>query len=99
MTTELQRAMARYEEARVQYKKAVLASLNGASNGDAIRHAIQSFQRASSELKRLQGSPAPAAPQQRLQGSLAPAAPKTKQRQVPELFAVWGFMRRLLRAG
>ncbi len=89
MTTEEQRAMARYEEARIQYKKAVLASLNGASNGDAIRQAIHSFQRASSELKRLTGAP-PAAP---------PRAERRRQRVETEPFPVWGFMRRLLKAG
>ena len=90
MTTELQRAMARYEEARVEYKKAVLASLGGASNGDAIRKAIQSFQRASAELKELtatgRAAPTPA------------AAPERPQREEPEGFPAWGFMRRLLRA-
>lgn len=60
MTNELKRAMARYEEARVRYRKAVLASLDGASNGDAIRGAIRDFQRASAELKRLSPPPAPA---------------------------------------
>ena len=66
MTPELQHAMAQYEDARIQYKKAVLASLNGtsrlrslapspggsASNGEAIRQAIRQFQDASAELKR-----------------------------------------------
>ena len=46
--------MARYEEARFQYRKAVLASLDGASNGQAIQQAIRDFQGASAELKRLQ---------------------------------------------
>jgi len=84
MTTEQQRAMARYEEARIQYKKAVLASLNGATNGDAIRQAIQSFQRANADLKRLTAPPPPV---------------ERKRRQEPEPLPVWGFMRRLLRAG
>jgi hypothetical protein len=89
MTTELQRAMARYEEARVQYRKAVLASLAGASNGDAIRQAIQSFQRANTDLERLAGRPpAPPAPR-----------PEKRQRRAPEAFPVWGFMRRFLKAG
>ena len=66
MTSQLQHAMAQYEDARIQYKKAVLASLNGtsrlrslapspggsASNGEAIRQAIRQFQDASAELKR-----------------------------------------------
>jgi len=56
MTTELQRAMARYEDARIQYKKAVLSSLNGAS-GDAIRDSIQEFQKASADLRKLTGAP------------------------------------------
>jgi hypothetical protein len=85
MTTELQRAMARYEEARIQYKKAVLASLNGASNGDIIRQAIQSFQSANADLKRLTAPPRP--------------LPERKQQEEPEPFPVWGFMRRLLKAG
>jgi hypothetical protein len=53
MTSELQRAMARYEEARIRYRKAVLASLHGASSGEAIRQAITAFQDASADLKRL----------------------------------------------
>ncbi len=89
MTTELQRAMARYEEARVQYKKAVLASLAGASNGDAIRKAIQAFQRANADLRRLTGSPQPQ-PQ--------PRAEKEPRRE-PEPLPVWGFMRRFVKAG
>ena len=88
MTTELQRAMARYEEARAEYKKAVLASLNGASNGDAIREAIHSFQKANAALKRLTAPP-PSAPA---------AAPAKKRREAAEPFPVWGFMRRLLKA-
>ena len=66
MTNELQRAMARCEEARVRYRKAVLASLAGASNGDEIRQSIRDFQRASAELKRLTPAakpPAAAAPE------------------------------------
>ena len=65
MTSELQRAMAQYEEARFQYKSAVLASLNGTSNGGAIRQAIHKVQAASAWLKRYQAtSPTlPPAPQ------------------------------------
>jgi hypothetical protein len=63
MTVELQHAMAQYEEARARYRSAVLASLNGESNGDAIRAAIQSFQLARAELARHDGrataAPAP----------------------------------------
>jgi hypothetical protein len=84
MTTELQRAMARYEEARIQYKKAVLASLNGASSGEAIRQAIQSFQRASADLKRLTSSP--------------PQPQRKRRQEAVDAFPVWGFMRRLLKA-
>lgn len=88
MTTELQRAMAQYEEARVQYKKAVLASLNGASNGDAIRQAIQRFQAASVELKRLNAAGAPPAARSRKPAS-AEAGP----------FLGWTLVRRLLKVG
>jgi hypothetical protein len=60
MTSELQRAMAQYEEARIQYQRAVLASLNGTSNGGTIRQAIHKVQAASAWLKRYQGtSPTP----------------------------------------
>jgi hypothetical protein len=59
MTRELQQAMAQYEEARIHYRKAVLASLNGDTNGEAIRTAIQQFQVARAELAR-QSAPAPA---------------------------------------
>jgi hypothetical protein len=55
MTVELQHAMAQYEEARIRYRHAVLASLNGESNGDAIRAAIQAFQVARAELARHDG--------------------------------------------
>ena len=57
MTRELQHAMAQYEEARIRYRRAVLASLNGESNGDAIREAIRGFQAARAELAR-RGGPA-----------------------------------------
>jgi hypothetical protein len=56
MTPELQRAMARYEEARFLYRKAVLSSLNGTSDGQGIRQAIRAFQSAKGELSRLEGS-------------------------------------------
>jgi hypothetical protein len=85
MTAEVQRAMARYEEARIQYKKAVLASLQGATNGDAIRQAIHSFQRASADLRRLT-APSP------------PAREPTPEKE-PGAWPVWDFMRRLLKAG
>ena len=61
MTTELQHAMAQYEEARIAYRKAVLGSLNGDSNGDAIRDAIKRFQVTRAELKRVGGATAAAA--------------------------------------
>jgi hypothetical protein len=54
MTTQLQRAMALYEEGRIQYRKTVLASLDRAADGDAIRLAIGNFQKASAELRYLQ---------------------------------------------
>ena len=54
MTTELQRAMALYEEGRIQYRKTVLASLDRAADGDAIRLAIENFRKASAELRCLQ---------------------------------------------
>ena len=81
MTTELQRAMARYEEARIQYKKAVLASLNGASNGEAIREAIQKFQKASADLKALRTEPAEVS---------------GRARNEPSSFPGWQFVKRLL---
>jgi len=84
MTTELQRAMARYEEARILYKKAVLGSLNGASNGDAIRQAIQEFQSASAELKRVTAAPSPGA---------------RSNRQDVVSFPGWNLFRRFLKAG
>jgi hypothetical protein len=53
MTTELQRAMARYELARGRFRTAVLASLRGAAGGEAIRSAIRECQVAGEELRRL----------------------------------------------
>ena len=97
MTSQLQHAMAQYEDARIQYKKAVLASLNdrsrlrsvapspgcSASNGDAIRQAICKFQDASAELRRCQAtSPTPPTPQNAPVGSSS-----------------WGFVMNLLKAG
>jgi hypothetical protein len=82
MTRELQHAMAQYEEARIRYRHAVLASLDGESSGDAIRQAIQAFQAARAELARHDGRVTPAAPPQ-LQ---------------PEDSGAWGFVRRLLKA-
>jgi hypothetical protein len=87
VTNELKRAMARYEEARVRYRKAVLASLDGASNGDVIRQAIREVQRASSELKRLAPpTPAPARP------VVEPVVAPTDER----IATAWSSLRRLL---
>ncbi len=61
MTPEVQRAMARYEDARYQYRRAVLASMTHSSDGQAIRQALRSFQDARAELRRLQ-APRPKPP-------------------------------------
>ncbi len=96
MTTELQHVMARYEEARIAYKKAVLASLNGAARGEGIRHAIRDFQQASAELRRLTGGAAHPRP-----AAVAPVrhvvarAPKAPERESVGA----GFFRRLLSVG
>ncbi len=93
MTTELQHVMARYEDARIQYKKAVLASLNGDANGEGIRAAIREFQQASAALRRLTGAaprPAPAAHRVR-----ATAAAKRPERS----FVGAALFRRLLSVG
>jgi hypothetical protein len=95
MTTELQRVMARYEDARILYKKAVLSSLNGDSSGDAIRQAIRNFQEARSELRRVTGAPAhaprPAASPHRT------ARPVAAGREAASFG--FSFFRRLLSAG
>ena len=96
MTTELQHAMARYEEARIAYRKAVLASLNGDSNGDAIREAIKAFQVARAELKRVGGPATPHAP--------AAARPERREESIGESLeeigtAAWSFFRGLLQVG
>ena len=88
MTTELQRAMARYEEARIRYRKAVLASLDGASNGETIRDAIRSFQRASADLKRI-SAPLPAPRTLRV---VAESVPEPE----PLTSAAWRSFRRML---
>ncbi len=54
MTPELQRAMARYEEAYLEYRRALLASRGHACDGAAIRQAIRAFQDARAELKRIE---------------------------------------------
>jgi hypothetical protein len=53
MTTDLHRAMARYELARGRFRTTVLASLRGAAAGEAIRSAIQECKVAGEELRRL----------------------------------------------
>jgi hypothetical protein len=75
--------MARCEEARIRYQKTVLGSLNGASNGDAIRQAILAFQAASADLKRLTG-----------EGTAPPPKPAASESAIPGL----SFVMRLLRA-
>jgi hypothetical protein len=57
MTRERQHAMAQYEEARIRYRQAVLGSLGGSANGDAIREAIRALQVARAELARLEPVP------------------------------------------
>ena len=59
MTTELQTVLARYEDARIEYKKAVLASLHGESGGEEIRRSIRAFQDASAALRRMTGRSTP----------------------------------------
>lgn len=93
MTTELQRAMARYEDARIAYKKAVLASLNEKSRGDDIRESIREFQKASADLRRLTGAP----PRPRAVASAHSQAAVVRPRAQPA-FAAVGFFRRLLNA-
>ena len=83
MTRELQHAMAEYEEARIRYRKAVLSSLDGARNGEAIREAIRGFQAARTELAR--------------HGGLTLAAPPAPKREAAA--PGWNFVRRLLHAG
>jgi hypothetical protein len=52
--TRLQRAKAAYEEARIEYRRAVLASLDEPSRrGDDIQKAIRRFQQARGDLERL----------------------------------------------
>ncbi len=92
MTTELQRAMARYEDARIAYKKAVLASLSSRARGENIRDAIREFQSASTELRRLTGAP----PRPRA-GTARPQTVVVKP-QPQGAFAAVGFFRRLLNA-
>jgi hypothetical protein len=80
MTTELQRAMAQYEEGRIQYRKTLLASLDGAADGDAIRLAIENFQKASTELRCLQ------------QLQIGPLPAPTEPREVPVSLRAAGLM-------
>lgn len=104
MTRELQQAMARYEEAHFQYRKALLASMNHESDGAAIRLAIHAFQDARAELRRLEQPPpvlppspakaravSPAmAPQPAWWAPPAPAAPASRPSR--------GFFLKLLKA-
>lgn len=56
--------MAQYEDSRIKYRQAVLASLNaapGAAPGEAIKEAIDAFQLARAELAR-HGYPPPPPP-------------------------------------
>jgi hypothetical protein len=53
MVTELQSALARYEEARGRYRLAVLGSFSAPGRGDLIRAAIQECQHARAALHRL----------------------------------------------
>lgn len=92
MTTELQRAMARYEDARIAYKKAVLASLDSRARGENIRDAIREFQNASADLRRLTGAP----PRPRA-ATVQPQAVILRPRP-QSTFAAVGFFRRLLSA-
>jgi hypothetical protein len=80
MTTELQRAMAQYEEGRIQYRRTLLASLDRSADGDAIRLAIENFQKASAELRCLQ----------RLQAG--PLRTPTRTQEVPVSLRTAGFM-------
>ena len=50
--------MAQYEEARLRYRCAVLASLNDGAKGEGIRQAIQAIQAARAEVAR-HGPPPP----------------------------------------
>jgi hypothetical protein len=97
MTTELQTAMARYEEARGSYQRAVLASLNGMSNGDAIRRAIQEFQAANAELRKVMPARAPA-PAAVTAPRRAPAPKQDKRAEERPSPTPLDFVWRLLRA-
>jgi hypothetical protein len=97
MTTELQRVMARYEDARIEYKKAVLSSLKGDSRGEAIRQAIRDFQTASAELKRVTGKPVASAPRPPVVPHRL-SRPLTMNRAQPA-FSGFSFLRSLLSAG
>ena len=90
MTTELQRAMARYEDARISYQRTMLASLQGDAGGEAIRQALRRVQSATADLRRLRGAQAPhraARPARARAGQCRAATPG------------FAFFRRLLSAG
>ena len=72
MTGELQRAMARYEEARGNYRVAVLGSIVTPGKGAAIRAAIEEYQAARVELARLTTAGADAAERVGAAGAPAP---------------------------
>jgi len=84
MTSDMKRAMARYEEARAAYQRAVLASLDGRSKGEAIRRAIVEFRVAQRELNRF----SPPVPR--------PSPPLESAEEEGSLLPGLGFFRRLL---
>jgi hypothetical protein len=87
MTSEMKRAMARYEEARASYRRVVLASLDGKAKGEAIRRAIAKVREAQQELRRF--SPA----------IRRPASASEGKEEGGSLLPSLGFFRRLLSAG
>jgi len=51
MTSELQKALARYETARARYRATVLSSIGTPGRGDTIRAAIRDCQAARAALR------------------------------------------------
>jgi hypothetical protein len=88
MTTDMRRAMARYEEARAAYQRAVLASLDGRSKGEAIRQAIAEFRVAQQELRRFRPRVPPASPPS-----------ESEEEEEGSLLSGLSFFRRLLSPG
>jgi hypothetical protein len=82
MTGELQRAMARYEAARGNYRIAVLGSLRMPGRGEAIRAAIEDCQAARAALRRLTSRPNEA---DRYRPAAAPVS--TRSRRMGPVFA------------